>query len=205
MSGLTVAEQKEAISQQGEDERSTDGLTDQKDGIAIEINNPLQPVRHTPCPPMPDWTSCSCTLEARTVFLTDENLQLGKSADKLSQSVFSKVVEKVPAASAGAVRVYLKVPEMLLERTSKLATINQKGTAVLGQEFSFQLAAQQATVDFRVRTANVQVRQDPELKQLVTQRCTTIFSCIQEASTSSSDNSVTLICTAVLLEILCCM
>lgn len=77
-------------------------------------------------------------------------MQLGERADKVSQSVFSKVVEKVPAASAGAVRVYLKVPEMLLERTSRLASINDKGTAFVGQEFSFQLAAQQASVELRV-------------------------------------------------------
>lgn len=44
VSGLTVAEQKEAMFQQGEDETSSDGLLEQKDGIAIEINNPLRPV-----------------------------------------------------------------------------------------------------------------------------------------------------------------
>lgn len=78
------------------------------------------------------------------------HLQLGDGAEKVSQSVFSKVVEKVPAASAGAVRVYLKVPEMLLERTSKLVPIDDQGTAALGQDFSFQLAAQQASVELRV-------------------------------------------------------
>lgn len=84
------------------------------------------------------------------VRLTGELLQLGDGAQKVSQSVFSKVVENVPATSAGAVRVYLKVPEMLLERTSKLAPIDDNGTAPLGQEFSFQLAAQQASVELRV-------------------------------------------------------
>lgn len=77
-------------------------------------------------------------------------MQLGDSAQKVSQSVFSKVAEKVPAGSAGAVRVHLKVPEMLLERTSQLAQINDEGTATLGQDFSFQLAAQQASVELRV-------------------------------------------------------
>ena len=44
VSGLTVAEQKEAFFQQNGDDGDSGSLLEQKDGIEIEINNPLQPV-----------------------------------------------------------------------------------------------------------------------------------------------------------------
>lgn len=42
--GLTVAEQKEAMLNLQEEDGGSGGLLEQKDGIAIEINNPLRPV-----------------------------------------------------------------------------------------------------------------------------------------------------------------
>lgn len=44
VSGLTVAEQKKAIFPNDEEDDGSGGLLEQKDGIEIEINNPLRPV-----------------------------------------------------------------------------------------------------------------------------------------------------------------
>lgn len=73
-----------------------------------------------------------------------------EQAKGLREGFVTKVAERVPAQRAGAVRVHLNVPSLLLQRTSRLVVLENDGTAAVEQEFDFQLTAPAASLEMRV-------------------------------------------------------
>jgi hypothetical protein len=73
--------------------------------------------------------------------LTCRFLQLEGQTRAFSDQLVSKVAERVPARSAGSLRVHLTVPEMVLQRTSRLVIVDSKGCGSVDQKFNFQLTA----------------------------------------------------------------
>lgn len=68
----------------------------------------------------------------------------------LTDSFVTKVAEAVPAQRAASIRLHLSVPALLLQRTSRMAVIKNDGTAVVEQEFNFQITAPTASLEMRV-------------------------------------------------------
>lgn len=172
ISGLTSSDKAVPTSLMQDD---TTQEADESGGVAIEINSPEEvqrslrslmhrvarvqrtasyssPSLHCASGDQPpagvNMTGCHEVTTAVGALQTEDEDGAPK---QMGKKMFERVLEQLPASSAGKVRISAAIEELNLERQLPLHDVDARGNVHVNQSVDLQLSAIQAALDIKVR------------------------------------------------------